>query len=243
MTDLKDNLRQATEYLTSKGVEIPLMLRWDLLRLGVVKTYDFFLSTLERLVKSVYNNQLGGEFIDILANLIQGQLTQAYTLAWDEEGTGGKLPDYLQSALTEAIAQQYTFVDQFYRDIVDARLDGTPIDPLLSRCGLWANRYAEAYNQAIALITAEMGGNLIWQLGATEEHCPFCSQFNGIVARATEWDTLGIKPQHAPNPALTGTVNGEDGCQGWRCDCSLDPTDKRRSPEAYGKLEAILGMR
>jgi len=90
------------------------------------------------------------------------------------------------------------------------------------------------------LITAENGGNLEWKLGATERHCPMCKGFDGIVARASEWEALDVHPQGAPNPALTGELNGEKGCEGWLCDCSLTPTDKRRSPGAYGRIEAVL---
>jgi hypothetical protein len=130
------------------------------------------------------------------------------------------------------ILNQFDFVDGFYRDIVDARVDGTPVAPLLARASLWAQRWTEAYNEAVRLITLNLGGNLEWKLGATEEHCPECAAFDGIVARASEWETLGIRPQNAPNNKLT--------CGGWKCDCSLTPTDKKRSPGAYGRLEEIL---
>jgi len=195
---------------------------------GEYKTYDYFLNNLTRLIQSVYDGNLGGGFIDTMANLISGQLTQAFEQAWsDEEGEGG-LPDYLSSALEDMILGQYDHVDQFYRDIVDARVDQTPIDPLLARAPLWAQRWIEAYNQAVALITTENGGNLIWQLGETEQHCASCSTLNGIVARASEWEELGVRPQGAPNALLE--------CDGWHCDCSLSATDKRRSPKAYESI-------
>lgn len=196
------------------------------------KTYDFFLSALERMITNVYNNDLGGEFIDVLANLISGQLTQAFEQAWKDEEGEGELPDYLSSALEDAILNQYDFVDGLYRDVVDARVDETPIDPLLARATLWANRWTEAYNQAVQLITSENGGNMVWELGATEQHCDTCAALNGIVARASEWKELGVAPQNAPNDLLT--------CGGWQCDCSLTPTDKRRSPDAYGSIMNII---
>jgi len=192
------------------------------------KTYDYFLAQLERLIRSVYNGNLGGEFIDITANLISGQIYQAVNQAWLDSGMDGELPDYLNQLAESIILGQYDHVDQLYRDIVDARVDGTPIGPLLARAPLWANRWNEAYNQALQAITAEMGGRLIWKLGATETHCETCAALDGIVAFATEWDELGVKPQSAPNDALE--------CGGWRCDCTLLPTDQRRSPDAYGRI-------
>jgi hypothetical protein len=196
------------------------------------KTQDFFEDTIERLIEQVYNGRMGGEFIDIMANLIQGQITQAFRQAYEEQGyTDYILPSYLQSALESMILKQYGFVDRFYRDIIDARVDEGPIAPLLSRAPLWANRWNEAYNEATLLILKDGGGNMEWQLGATEQHCSTCEALNGIVASAREWEELGVKPQGAPNDSLE--------CGGWRCDCSLTATNARRSPDAYGRIMAI----
>lgn len=203
------------------------------LRQGERKTYDYMLRQIEGLVRGVYDGNIGGQFIDTMANLISGQLTQAYQQAYEDEGyTDYFLPGYLQSSLDEMILNQYNFVDQYYRDIVDARIDNTSVQPLLSRAALWAQRWTEAYNEAKRLITLEGGGNMVWTLGATEEHCYSCASFDGLVASAKEWQTLGVKPQNAPNKKLE--------CGGWKCDCSLTPTDKRRSPGAYGKIEAVI---
>lgn len=200
---------------------------------GEYKTYDYFLQQVERLVRDVYNGLIGGQFIDIMANLLQGQINQAYSIAWQNEGGDGMLPDYLAAAAEQDILYQYDFVDQYYRDIVDARVDGTPIDPLLARAALWANRYNESYNRAVELITRETGGRLVWRLGATEEHCTTCAALNGIVAFAREWQELDVHPQNAPNALLE--------CGGWRCDCTLEQTDKRRSPNAYTSiLNAVM---
>jgi hypothetical protein len=197
------------------------------------KTYDYMQKVIEGLVSGVYNNLVGGQFVDSMANLISGQLTQAYQQAYIDEGfTSFTLPDYLASSLETMILNQYDFVDAFFRDIVDARIDGTPIDPLLARAQLWAGQYDTAYQNAVALITKEMGGNLIWQEGDTIEKCYQCVSFDGIVARASEWAALGIAPKNFPNDKLD--------CKGGHCDCTLTPTTKRRSPNAYGRLEAIL---
>jgi len=197
------------------------------------KTYDYFLFTLTNLIESVYRNDLGGEFIDITAALIYGQLDQAYRLAWKDEGDDGEFPQYLQDSFEDMYLNQFDFVDAFYRAIVDARIDQTPIDPLLARAALWANRYNEAYNQAVLLIKADNGENLEWVYGDDiEEHCPECAALNGIVARGSDWQSLNVHPQNAPNDKLS--------CQGWRCGCTLEPTDKRRSPKAMDSIIAIV---
>jgi hypothetical protein len=206
--------------------------RWIVAKPAEFKTYDYFLQQVERMVTHVYNDQMAGDFIDVMANLISGQLTQAFRQAWQDEEMDGDLPGYLTGELERMILSEYEHVDQYYRDIVDARLDGTPITPLLVRAGMWANRYTDAYEQARHLITMENGGNEEWVLGATETHCPECAGLNGIVARASEWDQLGIHPQQPPNDLLT--------CGGWLCDCERRPTDKRRSPKAFETIMNIV---
>jgi hypothetical protein len=196
------------------------------------KTYDYFLTTMQNLIHSVYTGTIAGEFIDIMANLISGQLRQAFTQAWADEEGAGELPDYLTGALEDMILSEYDHVDSFYREIVDARLDEKPIDSLLARATLWAQRYTDAYEQARHLITMENGGNEEWVLGGTEEHCPECAALNGIVARASEWEQLGVHPQQPPNAVLT--------CGGWKCDCERRPTEKRRSPGAFDRIVEIV---
>jgi len=226
-------LHSAVEQVPQVKAHLSNKARFVLAEPTEYKTYDYMLQQIEGLVNSVYSGVIGGQFIDIMANLISGQLLQAYRQAMEDEGlTDAFLPDYLDASYQNMVINQYTFVDQYYRDIIDARVDGISITPLLARAALWAQRWTEAYNEAVKLITLQGGGNMIWTLGATEEHCPECAAFNGMVARASEWDALGIRPQNAPNDKLT--------CGGWRCDCSLTPTDKRRSPGAYGRLEEIL---
>ena len=196
------------------------------------KTQEYFLARIEGLVSGLYSGNVGGEFIDVFANLISGQLLDAYERAYADEGYTDALPEYLQTSYQATVSNQYGFVDQFYRDIVDAKVDKTGIDPLLSRAQLWAQRWTESYNEAVRLITLDGGGNLVWIEGDTEKKCSTCLALDGIVASAKEWDTIGVKPQHAENRNLE--------CGGWKCQCQLISTDKRRSPGAYGRIEAAI---
>lgn len=196
------------------------------------KSYDYFLSRIKGLVRGLYEGYVGGEFIDTFANLISGQYRDAYNRAWADEGNGGPLPDYLESSYQEAVSKQYGFVDGFYRAIIDAKLDGTPIDPLLARAELWAQGWNTSYENATSLIALENGGKEEWVLGATEEHCPECAALNGIVMWAREWESLNLRPKNPPNDKIT--------CGGWRCDCERKPTDKRRTAGGYGRVEEIL---
>lgn len=227
-----DIAREAVRVLPEIRQHLSARARWMLYSPTEYKTYDYMLSVITGLVRGVYSGAVGGQFIDTMANVISGQLTQAYRQAWEDEGmTEYFAPEYLATSLETMILNQYDYVDQFYRDIVDARVDATSIDPLLIRASMWANRWNEAYNEAVRLITVENGGKLIWEYGEAE-HCETCRSLNGIVAFAKEWDTLGVKPQNAPNNQLE--------CGGWNCQCALVQTDKRRSPGAYGRIEAAL---
>ncbi len=206
--------------------------RWLAFEYG--KTAYFFQGTVEHLVKQVYGGMMQSEFIDILANLVYGQFNQAYTFAWEEDGNTLPLPDFLASALEDAVLKQYDFIDQFYADIVSARELKQPIEPLLARCSLWSNRYDEAYNEATRLITLNTGGKLQWIEGDTDDKCETCVRLDGLVAYAYEWDEIGVRPQNAPNASLL--------CGGWRCNCRLEPTDRRRSPNARDRIaEAVYG--
>lgn len=200
------------------------------------KTVDFFLSTLERLVRSVYNGDLGGEFIDILASLIYGQLDQAYRQAWNDEGDDGEYPEYLADSFEEMYLNQFDFVDNYYRDIVDARVDETPIEPLLARAQQWAGQWNAAYKEAVQLIRFESGGNLAWRKGDTEKGCSTCASLDGIIAPARTWEALGVHPRGYPNDKL----DCEGGGPANNCDCTLEETDERATRGAYDKIVSII---
>jgi hypothetical protein len=135
--------------------------------------------------------------------------------------------------LDARITAEYEFIPQLGDDIMAATADGlTDKDFSASfrmRAEMWANRYSDMVTQA----QLWFGGKdkFEWQLGATEQHCSTCSQLDGIVAYASEWDESGLHPQGAPNDNLE--------CGGWQCDCSLNATDKRRTNDALGRLMDI----
>jgi hypothetical protein len=194
-----------------------------------IKTYDYMLANITRMVNQVYSNNMGGEFVDILGALIRGQMRDAYRRAYAEAGFSDALPDWLQVSLDEQITKQasFDFIYRYYTDIIDARVDQAPIAPLLIRAQMWANRYNEGYNQATMDITAKMGGRMMWTLGEAE-HCTTCLGLSGVVAFASEWDLSGFRPQGS---------NLE--CGGFNCKCELVPTDRRRSPNAWDRIMSV----
>lgn len=226
---------RAIAYLLERGYKItPLVLKlYPELAKYYVKTQAFFLRTMRRLIQTAYDGDIGGEFITVAANLISGQLRRAYQEAWTDEGFGGDLPQYLTRSWADMVAGQQNHLLNLYLDIQTARMEGLPVNQLLARAELWATRYSEAYNTALALIEKANGGKLEWVFGDAK-HCNICSGLNGIVAYASIWDELRVKPQGAPNPAL---AKERGGCGGWRCKCRLKPTKKRQTRNARIRIQ------
>ena len=214
-----DKIPSIRRYLTGKALAMSFGL----------KTYEYYRTTITHMVSLVYQGFMGPEFMGILENLVKGQLSDAYERALADNGLSPEDATIeMRIELQGFIESEWTHIEPFYSDIIDALIDKTPLDPLLARAELWAGRWNDVYNAAEITINKQMGGKLVWRLGATEEHCQSCLQLNGIVAFAREWDESGVRPQNPPNSALT--------CGGWRCDCSLEPTDKRRSPNALSRI-------
>jgi len=211
------------------------------IRADAYKSYDDMLSKIQVLVQDTYKGKVStGGFTDRMASIIGGQLRNAYNTAWinegmDDDNTSAALPDYLEESLVDMIAEQTntSWSYQFFTDIMTARTNGDPIEPLFSRAELWAGQWNTAYENATSLITLNNGGREEWILGATEEHCPECAALNGIVALASEWNALNVYPKNPPNDYLT--------CGGWRCDCERRATDKKRSRNAYARIKKIVG--
>jgi len=195
------------------------------------KSFEYFRDTLNRLFRNLYNGYIGGEFVEVMRNLILGQIVDAYVRVWSEQGGDGDPPAYLNQSAETMVKEQQSFVEPLYKDIVDARVNETSFEPFKIRAEMWAARYKEAEQNAVQLITQETGGKLIWIYDPTKEHCTTCEQLHLVVAFASEWERSGLKPQHAPNDMLE--------CGGWQCGCTLTATDKRRSPNAMDKLLTI----
>jgi hypothetical protein len=234
---MSNSILDAVSYLERHGTKIPPALMADI-SIYCVKTYDFFLSTIQKLVKSVYQGNLDNEFITIMYHLIDGQLRDAYQTALDDAGLSpDEVTETMKQQLDGMIAEQQQYVEGYYNDIVSARVDGKPIDSLLSHADIWANQWKATNNAATLEVTKELGGKLEWVLGATEEHCNTgdhdrpgigCQNLSGMVLFAREWEQAGIAPQ-----------TKQTNCGGWRCDCSLVPTNKRRT---YGGLNKLMDM-
>ena len=173
-------------------------------------------------------------FLNVFVDEIRNQLTRAFNQGARDVGVDpSEFTQVDLDHLESWINSEYNFVLNLAQAIQDLHMTGVSLDEFRSkiqwRVGLWSNRFNEVLNEARVYFGGRV--RLQWQIGAAEEHCPQCQMLDGIVAFATEWDQARVRPQHPPNQFLT--------CNGWNCLCSLQPTDRRRSPRA---LNSILGI-
>jgi hypothetical protein len=194
-----------------------------------IKTENHYLRVLARATRDLYNGGITEDgMLSTMTILLDEQMRKAWNegMRVNELDPQADMTDEWEAQLQDIINNEFNFVEQFIVDIVTAREDKTPLEPLLSRVDLWAGRYTDVVNQSI-LATAEPKDKYEWIYGDTE-HCNTCEQLNGLVARAGEWEQAGLHPQQPPNELLT--------CGGWRCQCRLEPTDKRRTAGVLTRL-------
>lgn len=200
-------------------------------KVEAVKTVAEYTSRLWRACERLFLSGNDGNFIASVIRTVDQQLTKAW---YEGAEAVGVMPEDMTAddmqILTTIIDNEAEYVYGLSSDILAARAAEMTSEEFaakfVGRIEIWAGRYPETQSRA----KMHFGGKtrLIWQLGATEKHCVTCSQLNGIIAFAEEWEQSGVQPQAPPNAALE--------CGGWRCDCSLNPTDKRRSPNALTRI-------
>jgi hypothetical protein len=182
------------------------------------KTVDYYNRALSRDVLDLWRGDMPrDEFVDDMLRLIEGQFRKA----WGEGMRENELdpqkdmtPEW-EDILQNAMANELDFVEPYADAIIEADGDEDKYRALQGRVALWTNRYNDIVN--LAVITTKPEGRFKWEFGATEQHCATCAALDGIVATGTDWAERNLHPQGAPNPKLE--------CGGWRCDCSLSPTD------------------
>lgn len=225
-------LTRALAYCEAHDIELPLDLAVTMFCVGAVKTEAYYDRVLERAVRDLYNGRItADELLDTMIRLLDEQMRRAWNEGMRQNGLdpAQDMTDEWEAQLQGIIDSEFSHVEQFISDVEAARDTGAPIDPLLSRAQLWAGRYNDVVNQSI-LATAEPQDKFEWIYGDTQ-HCSTCEALNGLVASAAEWEQSGFRPQSPPNDMLE--------CGGWRCQCRLEPTDKRRSPKV---LETLLDL-
>jgi hypothetical protein len=223
-------LKATALWCIKNNVEIPADILHGLADL--FKTVDWYDRAMWAAVKDLYNGVIGiVEFETAMIDMIQNQLRRAWNEGMRSLGLDPETDMLLlwEMALQDIMAQELVYVDPLAADIMSASASGELVDKFRSRVSIWTNRYNDVVNQATQ-ICAQAGQKMEWIFGDTD-HCTTCEQLNGTVAFESEWEKSGIYPQRPPNDMLS--------CGGWNCQCTLNPTDKHRSPNALEKLLSI----
>jgi len=208
-------------------------------RMVNVKTLEMFDRQLWSYSLEFFRGEISdGEFEQYFMDAIENQLTRAWNEGADEVGVS--IEDMTEDdlgILQGLITDEIGYLTGLGVDIIDAKEATAGMEEkealdafrtsFRSRIDIWASKYNEMVNKS----KIHFGGKrrLKWTLGATEEHCETCSYLNGLVAYAYEWEQAGVYPGESGSSVLA--------CGGWRCDCSCEETDERRSPNAIQRLE------
>lgn len=168
------------------------------------------------------------QFWDAMTVTIQRRLAQAW---YEGAGEAGILPAELSPAerqvLQNAIVAEMSYITKLSDAVIaGSKVKGGKLAPLLDRVEMWTNRYEELKVRARAMAAADM--KVVWVLGATEVHCSSCLKLAGKVKRNSYWLRTGVLPRVAGAWYLE--------CQGYKCDCTLEPTDLHLSRGPLPKL-------
>lgn len=234
-------LRTAVNLCIANGLKIDPDLLLMLESVGInVKALQDYDNQLNRIV-SIYLNDLrthpglaGGSFGTDFADAISAGLNEAWRAGMRQNDVTDMLPEW-QDTVDGIIADERSHIPDFAGWLTEvannADTMGQAITQAQVRLSLWIGRYQDVFNQAV-LASADEKTKLKWVMGATEKHCTTCQGLDGIIAYQREWEAAGVRPQSPPN--------GQLECGGWNCLCSLQPTDERKSPNAYDKIIAVV---
>ena len=196
------------------------------------KTLEAYKRQLWGAVLDLYRGEIGvSEFEDRWAGSIEEQLNRAWREgARDVEIDPKEFEEEDTAEIEAIIVNEFGYVSGLAAEVVQAAKDESGFEGFRSRVDTWANRYNDIVNRA----RVWFGGRqkLEWIYGDTE-HCATCLALNGIVAWASEWELADVRPQSPENIMLE--------CGGWKCQCTLSPTDKRRTSKAYDRILSIVG--
>jgi len=236
-----DALKTAVDWCLLNHVDIPADVLDGLREIGIgavkaIQDYDNILTRLMaiRVQELRQPTPPPGHFGEDLAIAIEAGLNEAFRLGLRENDA--EMTDEWQAIVDEAIASEKTHIPDLSQYLFDtapeAENTGEAMQLAGARLEMWIRRYDDLYNQAV-LLSADEKTKLEWVYGDTD-HCTTCEELNGMVAYAREWDEAGIHPQQPPNGLLE--------CGGWKCQCSLQATNKRHTRNVLDRLLAIAGQ-
>lgn len=166
------------------------------------------------------------QFIGIFEVTIRAGFTAAWMTGAQECGiVPEEYSDEEKKALTEAIAQEGTYVGGF-ADAIEkgSKKNKGKLTPQFRRLDLWVKRYLDVQNRAKVMACADQ--KLAWRL-SDAEHCCSCIKLAGRVKRASYWRKVDVRPQH-PSLHCMESAGGPSVCK-----CRFEVTNE---PQSKGPL-------
>jgi hypothetical protein len=178
---------------------------------------DEYARGIDQAASGYWKDGSAGNFVSRMKAVVKFGLRDAFDLGGADMGITPEDYNEQDTALRDEIITE----EQSHINDLLHYLDGLANDPKAklsdadSRLELWKARFDDVRNRAKMILGKD--AKLEWIYGDTE-HCDTCARLNGVVKRASFWQTHGVLPQAPPNPMLQ--------CGGWKCQCSLEPTTK-----------------
>ena len=139
----------------------------------------------------------------------------------------GELTEKELDRIQDAILYEMQWIEGFGQAIEDgSRANKGKLEPLFQRAEIWIGRYVGFMSEARTMACSDR--KFRWTLGRTKNPCSSCVKLNGQVRRGSFWNDRGILPR----------VHGAEylECHGFRCDCTLEPTQEPASRGPLPKL-------
>lgn len=192
------------------------------------KSLSSFRSAIRANIRGLWNGSRDTIDFEIsMRSIIEREFRRAWIQGAAECGI--KADELTQAELSELermTNEQFPFLPGFAADIeTGSKANNGRLGPHFERGEMWINRYDEVRNRGKSMACRD--SKLKWELGAAE-HCRSCLALNGKVKRASFWNNSGILPRTAGASFLE--------CRGYRCACSLVPTDE---PISRGRMPSL----
>jgi len=143
----------------------------------------------------------------------------AYGDGLEEGGVNrADMDDRDEQALRQFLVEQSGFISKFAARVYSGEMSERAVRV---HAEMWANK---SLRGAFLLGKASAAWNVphIWILGQTETHCPDCKRLAGQIHRMRDWRKRGWYPG-----------SGKLDCNGFNCDCKLDPVPGERARGRY----------
>ena len=179
MSDLRSAVLRAAAWVQSQGIPLPDDLIEDI---NALKSLDQLMTAITNDVHSLYSRAMGRrDFVRDMTGVITNQLNEAWKTGADEmmvlpEDMTDEDKAYIQGIVDNEVSYLSGLAD----DVQQAQSDQAGWEQFETRLDIWGNRYNDVINQARLYFGQQE--RLVWNLGATEQHCESCAALNGIVA-------------------------------------------------------------